>query len=100
MTQLIYSKGYKHWGILDKDSLGNYPKAIVYLDSVLQIDSTSVQTHRLKVYATYLLGNKKKALSIIEVALILDSKDFENYITRAKCPYLATASSQYLAGTL
>ena len=70
-------------GALDKDSIGDYPNAILYLDSAIMINPSSMTAYRLKAYATSLLGDKEKALSVIEAALKISPNDSENYMSRA-----------------
>ena len=70
-------------GALNKDSVGDYANAILYLDSALMINPSSMTAYRLKAYSTSLLGDKEKALSIIEEAIKINVNDSENYISRA-----------------
>lgn len=82
-TEKYYIDQAYIFGALDKDSVGDYPTAILYLDSAIMVNPKSMTAYRLKAHATSLMGDKGKALTIINEAITLDSTDPENYISRA-----------------
>jgi tetratricopeptide (TPR) repeat protein len=70
-------------GALNKDSVGDYLTAILYLDSAIMVNPKNMTAYRLKAYASSLMGDKENALKIINQAIDKDSSDPENYISRA-----------------
>ena len=82
-TERYYINQAYKVGQLDKDTIGDYTTALLYLDSAISINPSNMEAYRLKAFVTSLLGEKEKALSIIEEALKIDSTDPENYMSRA-----------------
>ncbi len=70
-------------GALDKDSIGDYPKAIEYLDSAIMINPNNSKAYRLKAHIIQLQGDTTLALKTINKAILIDSTDHNSFITRA-----------------
>ena len=67
---------------LDQDSTGDYPKAILYLDSALQINPKSSKACRLKASILLIQVDASQALAMVNSAIQSDSGDYHSYVIR------------------